>query len=113
MTGFLAASLRRAIEEASLGLAGIFLITVGCGFLTTAGWIVLVAATDPMTAALSIGGIYTGVGFILLGAAAVKHKRAPQKWAKKMEEIEIPDVIQAFLAGLTAGTKAAQDRSRK
>ncbi|WP_298493500.1 hypothetical protein [uncultured Maritimibacter sp.] len=105
-----------AARKAAFGLVGVLLLTVGLTFLTTAAWIGLVQVADTLTAALVIGGVYTGFGLIALALAA-RRPRVPVRdpyvagamatgHATKSGLENVGGIAAAFMSGLNAGTAA-------
>ncbi len=89
--------LRTAARRAGFSALGALFLVAGLGFLTTALWIALAATQGALTAALVIGALYLGLGFLLLALAA---RRNPS--ARKADQF--PALMEAFMVGLTAGT---------
>lgn len=90
---------------------------VGAGFLTTAAWIYLASAFDPLMAAVVIGGIYAGVGLVTIGAsrssgstASSQHVTTQAAPIKSPVE-DAPPLMQAFLFGLQAGANSERRQS--
>jgi len=100
-------------KRAGLLSGGLLAITVGLGFLTAAAWIYLARVTDAQMAALVIGGVYAGLGFVMVGLASSGGSQdapAPHPKAATQGPIEQPPLMQAFLQGMQAGVSATQSR---
>ncbi len=109
----------RAARRGALGLAGGLCLAIGIAILTVAAWILMAAATDHFTAALTIGLIYAGLGLILIAVAS----RSPERHHPAGAEVPPPggrpkgpppDLVNAFFEGLGAGIAARKgyDRGR-
>lgn len=103
-------------KRAGLLTGGLLAIVVGLGFLTAAGWIYLVNVTDTLTAALILGGAFTGAGSLTVGMASTSgssHDTQPTSYASQPsvhEAADHPPLMQAFLHGMQAGVSATQAR---
>lgn len=100
-------SAARAARRSALGLIGILTLTVGLGFLTASLWIFLVTIADSLTAAVTVGSAYVGIGLILLALATARnaeprsHVRAERPLTTRMDVLV--GIAVAFLEGLGAG----------
>lgn len=109
---------RATARSAVLSLAGAILTAVGLGFLTLALWLFLLTVGSALAAAVIIGAIYCGAGFILLAVAA-SGKGAPG-------DADLPDpeappapppkdpffqMAEGFAVGLQAGRAAGRPPS--
>ena len=99
---------RTAARRAGLTAAGALFLSVGCGFMTAAGWMVLEEMRGALFATTVIGSLYLGLGLILLGVAASRNTRAaPDPVAHGMQPspqtYAIAALLEAFMAGLNAG----------
>lgn len=100
----------RSARKAALGLGASLCLAVGAGFLTVAAWLFITTLTSAMNAALIIGGVYMGVGFILIGVmsskdttkTAPRHGTTPQSSDADMG----PKIVEAFMTGVRAGQNA-------
>ena len=103
-------SLRRALRTAMLSAGAALFLLIGLLFLTLAAWLYLITVTTALTAALILGAVYFGVGFLLLAMAG--SNRAPAAQAPRQEDPSatehdgLKNLVMAFLAGITAGQKA-------
>ena len=103
-------------RKAGLLSGGLLCVIVGAGFLTTAAWIYLASAFDPLMAAVVIGGIYTGVGLVTIGASlssgstTARHTTTQAAPVKSPVE-DAPPLMQAFLFGLQAGANSERRQS--
>lgn len=98
----LATGLRRAAYSAGAGVS--FLI--GAVFFTVAAWIYLAETTSTQTAALIIGAVWLGLGFILMGLARSGSPRKARRQgssARGERSSGDPGLAQAFLFGFEAG----------
>ena len=97
--------------------AGTVLGMVGTGFLTVATWIYLQATFDALVAASTIGCVYLGLGFLLLGvglSSSSSRKRSegdPQTGAPQAES-PAQLVVLSFLQGLEQGQQARRGMGR-
>ncbi|UYV38261.1 hypothetical protein N4R57_04005 [Rhodobacteraceae bacterium D3-12] len=106
-----------AARKAGLLTGGLLCVGVGLAFLTAAAWIYLAATLDALAAASIIGGVYAGLGLILIGVASSSGARNAQARAYReaLHESEAqhapageaPPLMQAFLYGMQAGTNAS------
>lgn len=92
--------IEHAVRRTAFGLAASVCMAIGLAFLTVAAWIWLVAIAGALEAALIIGAIYMGVGFILLALAA---RRPPQRRYVAPDVPPMPDLASAFAQGLGRG----------
>ncbi|MBV7407777.1 hypothetical protein [Maritimibacter sp. DP1N21-5] len=116
MFGAIEMKARLAARRAAFSLAGALLLMVGLAFLTVAAWIGLVQATDTLTAALVIGGAYTGLALIAF-AFAIRRPRVPMRDPYVAAAMATPPrhksgleeaggIAAAFMSGLNAGSAA-------
>lgn len=100
----------RTARKAALGLGASLCLLAGLGFLTLAAWIYLVSVTTALNAALVLGGIYTGVGLILVVVLSVDDDREPRKKPKQQDQSDnhemLAKMVAAFMTGVTAGRKS-------
>jgi predicted phage tail protein len=103
-------------KRAGLLTGGLLALAVGVAFLTAAAWIYLSAVLDARTAALIIGGVFAGAGFVLIGIAssgAPHEEQSDHRAARRgaaAEASEQPPLMQAFFHGMQAGVSATQSR---
>ncbi|MFG6578825.1 phage holin family protein [Sulfitobacter sp. 1A13191] len=103
-------SLRRALRTAMLSAGAVLFLLIGLLFLTLAAWLYLITVTTALTAALILGAVYFGMGFLLLaiagsaGEAAAQPSRQEDSAASDHDGLK--NLVMAFLAGITAGQKA-------
>ncbi|MDF3357277.1 hypothetical protein HKX10_07340 [Sulfitobacter sp. KE33] len=103
-------SLRRALRTAMLSAGAVLFLLIGLLFLTLAAWLYLITVTTTLTAALILGAVYFGMGFLLLaiagsdGEAAAQPSRQEDSAASDHDGLK--NLVMAFLAGITAGQKA-------
>ena len=103
-------SLRRVLRTAMLSAGAALFLLIGLLFLTLAAWLYLITVTTALTAALILGAVYFGFGFLLLAMAG--SDRAPAAQAPRQEDPSatehdgLKNLVMAFLAGITAGQKA-------
>lgn len=120
MLSFLSFALRRMALRAGASLAGAVLIAVGLAFFTGALWLVLVEMRDALFAALVLGGLYLGLGLIVL-ALALRHPRrklpygyppaAPAPPAPGAAPgATMPGLMGALMQGVGAGLAAGAAR---
>ena len=77
-------SLRRALRTAMLSAGAALFLLIGLLFLTLAAWLYLITVTTALTAALILGAVYFGVGFLLLAMAG--SDRAPAAQAPRADQ---------------------------
>ena len=112
LTYHLQTAATRTAQTAVLGLAAAFLLLIGLGFLTAAVWLLLATLTTPLITALILGGVYSGMGFLVLAVISMRsHARrrehaAALAAAAPASSNNLTSIIAAFMAGLTAGKKA-------
>lgn len=100
-------------KRAAFFSGGMALCTVGFGFLTVAGWLVLMPLVGAALTACIVAFTYFGIGLILLGLGSqssdpVQH---PEPKAEPAADLPAgPPIVQAFMHGLQAGAKAEQAR---
>ncbi|MFG6589914.1 phage holin family protein [Sulfitobacter sp. 1A12157] len=103
-------SVRRALRTAMLSAGAALFLLIGLLFLTLAAWLYLITVTTALTAALILGAVYFGIGFLLLAmAGADAEGAAPPSRPKDPATSEhdgLKNLVMAFLAGITAGQKA-------
>ncbi len=87
------------------------MLAVGTGFLTLAAWFYLSVGYAPIHAALIIAAAYFGVGLVLigLGKSNVQRDEAPIN-REPATDPEAPPLMQAFIYGIQAGTKASNSK---
>ncbi len=98
-----------------LGLIGGLLVAIGAGFLVTALWMLLAEQFDEKIASLVLGGIFVGVGLIVM---ALRSSGRGARAARLREEQHLaaaaahrsrpfgpggayPALMEAFLLGVT------------
>ncbi|KIN65828.1 hypothetical protein Z945_875 [Sulfitobacter noctilucae] len=109
----------RTARKAAFGAGGAICIGIGLGFLTAAAWLFLITVTTSLNTALIIGGVYTGLGLILVGIASAGEaheapKSKPQQASKPASHepgAMVPELIAAFTSGLAAGQKTRSGSS--
>lgn len=63
---------KHAARKAALSTGAAICLLIGAAFLTVAGWIALVELTSTLHAALILGALWVGVGFVLLALAQLR-----------------------------------------
>ncbi|WP_168770636.1 phage holin family protein [Flavimaricola marinus] len=100
----------QAGRRAALGVGALTLIIVGLGFLTTALWMYLSLISEPMYAALIIGGGYFGLGLILLAVSTHRSPHSAPPHARPAPPTEsvanAQTLVEAFISGMSAGSRA-------
>lgn len=91
-------SLKLSLRRAGFGLGGALLMAIGAGFLTVAAWIALAEVRDAQFAALVIGGVYFGLGLIVL-ALGSRRPHVPPAAAP----LSMSGLSAAFAQGFGAG----------
>ncbi|MBI6629416.1 phage holin family protein [Pontibaca salina] len=109
----------RVARKTALGTGAALALLVGIAFLTAAAWIYIAATTDTFIAALVLGAIYLGLGFVLLGLASSRErggsdpagvKTAPETNAEAPSNL--PPLAQAFIYGIEAGAAAKRRKPK-
>ncbi len=98
----------RTARKTAFGAGALACLGVGLGFLTAAAWMFLLTQTTPMNAALILGGVYSGVGFVLLaimGSIGKSDSEEKPTESAAMVEADIAKIITAFMTGLSAGRR--------
>lgn len=102
-----------------MGSGAALAFVVGIAFLTAAIWIYIAATVDTFTAAIVLGAIYVGLGFILLGLASARAKDGADPAGVKSAPQPDPDppsnlppLAQAFMFGMEAGAAAKRRKPR-
>ena len=102
-------SIRRAARTAMLSASAALFLFIGLLFLTFAAWLYLLTVTSAMMAALILGAVYLGVGFLLLAIAGSSQQVPPPQAEESQAASEhdgMKNLVLAFLGGITAGQKA-------
>jgi uncharacterized membrane protein YeiB len=110
---------RLAIRRTMFGVASGILLFVGIAFLAVAGWIALSAFFDTLQLALIFGGIFVGLGLIML--AMTRTNKAAVKWAPSVNYSEstaapaagmaaLGGIGAAFAQGISAGMSAGKGK---
>ncbi len=103
-------SVIRAARTAMLSVGAAIMLFIGLLFLTLAAWLFLVTIASALTAALILGALYFGIGFLMLALASPRDGAAPSRPAASSpnppEHDGAKSLVMAFLAGITAGQKA-------
>lgn len=102
-------SVAQGVKRTALGASGVLLMMIGAGFLTVAGWIVLVELFDAKMAALIIGAGFFGLGLVLIGIAKAgqsRNRHMAAMAAEKTAEAPMAGLVAAFMQGMGAGTAA-------
>lgn len=108
----------RAARKTGFAIGGGLFFAVGTAFLTAAAWIYIAAILGTLQAALIIGAVYVGFGFIFMGLASSKssdddevtHERSA-KAQHAQSPSDQPPLMQAFLFGMQAGMGAQRGRN--
>lgn len=102
----------RTAQTAVLGLAAGFSLLIGLGFLTIAAWLLLTTLTTPLVTAFILGGLYCGVGFVLLAVMSMRSRARRRERAALFAAaaapaatVDLTSIIAAFMTGLSAGRK--------
>ncbi|MGJ8546551.1 MAG: hypothetical protein ACSHWZ_13985 [Sulfitobacter sp.] len=106
-----------AARRAGIAFGGLLCVVVGLGFFSSAAWIYLALEFDALIASMILGGAYCGLGLILIGVSSARshapHAAAPHSAASAPPGAPpapaatgAPPLMQAFLFGLQAGSKA-------
>lgn len=109
MTG-LVDHVQQTAKRAGFISAAMVFFAVGLAFFTVSAWFFLATMVDVQTAAAIIGGIYVGLGCILVGYAlssTSRAEKAPNPQAATPPDSSGPPLVQAFIYGLQAGSNAA------
>ena len=104
-------SAARTAQRAALGGLGGICLLAGVGFLTAAFFMFLLTQTDPIAACLIVGGMFSGVGLILVGVSRAGKSAPPpavQTAQASPSASSMTPVMLAFLDGLQQGMAARQ-----
>lgn len=105
---------RETSRTVALSAFGFLCLIVGAGFLTTAAWMLLEQWQGRLFAAVVLGGLYAGVGLIVMALAGLK--TSDSRKPRKTDDAEaILKMVEGFLTGLNAGRQAggrSEPRSR-
>lgn len=99
-------------RSAAIGFgAGLFMLA-GLAFATLAAWLVLVAISTALNAALILSAAYFAIAFFLLAFARVRNAGKGQEdpriphAGQQTHQVQPQDLIIAFMTGVTAGRNA-------
>lgn len=102
-------SLRRSVRRtagrlAMTSVAGL-LVAVGIGFLTAALWMLIAATHGAMMAATIIGGLYVGVGLIMIAVAMPDRSRHHHHHTPAVDPtaLMMAQIAEGFVTGMRAG----------
>ncbi|MBV0912051.1 hypothetical protein [Anianabacter salinae] len=98
-----------AARRAALSVFACVLMLVGVIFLGVAAWLVLVELRDPTFAALVMGGVFVGLGLVVLGITSMLKPRVPVAAPPPTNAVTLAALIEAF----TLGLGAARSRGRR
>ncbi|MEC7764754.1 MAG: phage holin family protein [Pseudomonadota bacterium] len=107
--------LRLAVRRTMFGVASGILLFVGVAFLAVAAWIGLRAFLEPLDLALIFGGVFVGLGLIMLAMTRTSRAKismapsvnAPMSTVAPMAGIAAAGTLgSAFIQGITAGMAA-------
>lgn len=112
---------RREARNLVLGLVGVCLVAIGAGFLVTALWTFLAEQYDAKIASLVIGGIFTGLGLIVMAlrggkdakAASTPHPAEAHPRHPFGPGGAYPALMDAFLLGVTTYLQIREARPRR
>lgn len=115
-------ALRRMALRAGASAFGAILMLVGLGFFTVSAWMLLSEMRDPLFAASVLGGLYFGVGLIVLALAVRRPRRklpygyppaapAPPA-AGAVPGATAPGLMGALMQGVGAGMAAGAAHRR-
>ena len=108
--------------RAGASIIGVILMLVGLGFFTVSAWLLLVEMRDPLFAATVLGGMYFGIGLIVLALAARRPRRKlpygypPAAPAPPAGQVPpggtVPGLMGALMQGVGAGMAAGAAHRR-
>jgi len=105
-------SARFAVRRAAFSGGAALCLLVGAGFLTVAGWLALVAITSAQVAALIVGCIWVGAGFVLLALGQMRPK-VDVPPVERNPNVEAAangaSLAEAFIYGLESGRRKASN----
>ncbi|WP_412176194.1 phage holin family protein [Lentibacter sp. XHP0401] len=100
------------VKRAGLLTGGLLLCSVGAGFLTVAGWLILLPLVGTATTALIVACVYLGFGLIMLAIGSTRRRDNLKPPAEeKAPSTDGPPIMQAFLFGLHAGAQADRGKT--
>lgn len=108
MFGSLKYAAKQAAKKAGFSVVGGGLFLIGMAFLTSAAWIYLSDIRSSLFAALVIGGVYCGLGLIVI-AVGMRERPVPDANPTATEPPVPPstaDLVAALVQGLSAGIAA-------
>ena len=107
----------RAIRRALLRGIGAVFVAIGAGFLTSAAWITLATVYSPLFAALTLAGVFLGIGLIILGIASGGKDHYPHPEADPLRdpastppEGKMSPLAEAFIIGLNVAHEMRRRR---
>lgn len=104
-------SMRFAMQRAAFSAVAGILMLVGLAFLTAAAWIGLATAYSTLVAALVIGCVYMGLGFVLLAMASLRRPLPPPVAPAVPPAAPVgftaAGLLGAFVQGIGAGIAAS------
>lgn len=102
----------QVLQNAALLSAGLLCCVAGLAFLTLSVWILLAQTHGALVAATVIGGLYSGVGFLLVAVALIRNQTRTHVHPAPTHGVPAsnPPLMQAFLAGFDTGTSTARRR---
>lgn len=112
LTHHLQVTATRTAHTAVLGLGAGICLFIGMGFLTAAAWLFLASVTTPIITTLILGGLYAGIGFIILVVMSMRSRARARERAAALAAApaaaagSLTSVIAAFLSGMSAGKRA-------
>ncbi|NIZ07902.1 phage holin family protein [Pseudooceanicola sp. HF7] len=112
MFGSLKYAVSRAARKAGYSLGALVMIMIGLGFLTAAAWLYLTEIRSSLFAALVIGGVYFGLGLVLMALASID-RPVPMAHPSHTEPPaagSMTGIITALMQGVGAGIAAGSAR---
>lgn len=92
------------VRRTALGGVGALFALVGIGFLTAAGYIALARALGTLDALLIVGGVFVGLGLVVIAIAGrrPRHRVPPTP--------QPTELASAFIQGMSQGARVARRR---
>jgi hypothetical protein len=105
-------------QTAAIGLGAGICLMVGSVFLAVAAWLFLLTITTALTACLIMGGLFFGVGLVMMAAMNIRSRHLQRKRAAELLRLEaerramgptgiegIVGIVVALINGFNAGKK--------
>lgn len=102
-------NLRLTARRFALGSIGTLMDLTGVGFLSASMLMLLLTLTDPITACAIMGGVFLGLGLLLVAEASGPDQRQRNRRPDQTATNDMPPLAAAFMQGMAQGM--AQSRT--